>query len=129
MATTPPNRMSRMGLMEHRRWEDILSMVLGLVIMVSPMFRFFGDAGGNRTVIGITALVGAAIIVLSGLEQLSLRRWEEFLVFIAGIWMVISPFVLNYAGTLRTWHIVLGAAVALLALLEIWQDRNRSLTA
>lgn len=129
MATTPPNRMSPRGLMEHRRWEDILLMVLGLIILVSPMFSFFGDAGGDRNVIGITALVGAAIIVLSGLEQLSLRRWEEYLLFIGGIWMVISPFVLGYGGTLRTWHIVLGAAVALLSLLEIWQDRNRTLEA
>lgn len=129
MATTPPNRMSPRGLMEHRRWEDIASMVLGLIIMVSPLFRFFGDAGGNRTVTGITALVGAAIIVLSGLEQLSLRRWEEFLVFICGVWMVIQPFILNYGGTLRTWHVVLGALVALLGLLEIWQDRNRTLEA
>lgn len=129
MATTPPNRMSPGGLMEHRRWEDILSMVLGLIILISPMFSFFGDAGGNRTVIGITALVGAAIIVLSGLEQLSLRRWEEFLVFLCGIWMIISPFVLRYGGSLRRWHIVLGIVVALLALLEIWQDRNRTLEA
>ncbi|BCH32448.1 hypothetical protein MesoLjLc_43780 [Mesorhizobium sp. L-8-10] len=129
MATTPPNRMSPGALMEHRRWEDIVSMVLGLVIMVSPLFSFFGDTGGNATVTGMTALVGAAIIVLSGLEQLWLRRWEEILLFIAGIWMVIQPFVLNYGGTLRTWHIVLGGVVALLALLEIWQDRNRALEA
>jgi len=122
-------RMGSFRLMEHRRWEDILSMILGFVIMLSPMFSFFGDAGGSDTIVGITALVGAAIIVLSGLEQLSLQRWEEFLVFICGIWVVISPFVLNYAGTLRMWHVVLGAAVAALALLELWQDRNRSLEA
>ncbi|MGO4838094.1 SPW repeat protein [Rhizobiaceae sp. 2RAB30] len=48
---------------------------------------------------------------------------------ICGAWMVIQPFVLRYGGTLRTWHIVLGAVVALLALLEIWQDRNRALEA
>lgn len=123
------NRSGPLGLTDHRRWEDIVSMILGFVIMVSPMFHFFGDAGGNRTIIGITALVGAAIIVLSALEQLSLRRWEEFLVFICGIWMMISPYVLNYGGTLRTWHIALGAAVALLSLLEIWQDRNRTFEA
>ncbi|MGI6853393.1 SPW repeat protein [Mesorhizobium sp. 1B3] len=127
MATT--DRTGRFGLMEHRSWEDILTMILGFVIMISPMFRFFGDAGGDRRVVGITALVGAAIIVISALEQYALRRWEEFLVLVAGIWMIISPYVLNYTGTLRTWHVILGAAVGLLALLELWQDRNRSLTA
>jgi RimJ/RimL family protein N-acetyltransferase len=48
---------------------------------------------------------------------------------IGGVWIMASPFVLNYAGQLRTWHIVLGAAVALLAVLEIWQDRDRDLKA
>ena len=43
--------------------------------------------------------------------------------------MMASPFVLDYAGMLRTWHIVLGAAVAVLAVLELWQDRNRNLEA
>ena len=129
MATTSPNRTGPGGFMEHRSWEDILTLILGLVIVVSPLLHFFGDAGGNRTVIGLTALVGAAIVVLSGLEQFSLRRWQEYLVLICGAWMVIQPFVLRYGGTLRTWHIVLGAVVALLALLEIWQDRNRALEA
>jgi uncharacterized membrane protein len=127
MATTDGS--GRFGLMEHRSWEDILMMILGFVILISPMFRFFGETGGDRRVVGITALVGAAIIVLSGLEQYALRRWEEFLVLVAGVWMIISPYVLNYTGTLRTWHIVLGAAVCLLALLELWQDRNRTLEA
>lgn len=123
------DRTGRFGLMEHRSWEDILTMILGFIIMISPLFRFFGDAGGDQWVIGITALVGAAIIVLGALEQYALRRWEEILMLVAGIWMIISPYVLNYTGTLRTWHVVLGAAVALLALFELWQDRNRSLPA
>ncbi|HWK67102.1 MAG TPA: SPW repeat protein [Rhizobiaceae bacterium] len=127
MATT--DRSGRNGLMEHRSWEDILTMILGFVILISPMFRFFGDPGGDRRVIWITALVGAAIIVLSALEQYALRRWEEFLVLIAGVWMIISPYVFNYGGTLRTWHVVLGALVALIALFELWQDRNRTLAA
>ena len=38
---------------------------------------------------------------------------------------MVAPFALNYGGMLRNWHIVLGACVALLAVLEIWQDRDR----
>jgi hypothetical protein len=37
-----------------------------------------------------------------------------------------SPFTFAYGGTLRTWHLVLGAVVALLALLELFQDWNRT---
>lgn len=115
-----------MGLFQHRRWEDVTMMILGAAILVSPMFF---DSISNTTVIAVTALVGAALVILAGMEQLALRRWEEYLALIGGVWIMASPFVLNYAGQLRTWHLVLGAAVALLAVLEIWQDRDRDLEA
>lgn len=114
------------GLIEHRRWEDIVTMILGAAILVSPMF---GEPTGNTTMIATTAIVGAAVVILGGLEQIFLRRWEEFLMLLCGVWMMSSPFVLEYAGTLRNWHIALGAAVAALAILQLWQDRNRSLEA
>ena len=120
------DRMKPMGLFQHRRWEDVTMMLLGAAILVSPMFFETLD---NTTVIAVTALVGAAIVVLAGLEQLALRRWEEYLALMLGVWMIVSPFALDYAGPLRIWHVVLGAAVVLLAVLEIWQDRNRSLEA
>jgi len=114
-----------MGLFQHRRWEDIALMVLGAAIMISPMFV----EAGTSTVVASTALVGAALVILGGLEQLALRRWEEFLVLIGGLWMIAAPFVLNYGAPLRTWHFVLGAAVAVLAILVLWQDRNRRIEA
>ena len=110
------------GLMAHRRWEDILSMILGAAILISPMFM---EPAASPTVMTVTALAGAAIVVLAGLEQLSLRRWEEIMELALGVWVMIAPVALNYGGMLRTWHFVLGACVAALALLELWQDRNR----
>ncbi len=101
-------------------------MLLGAAIMVSPMFI---ESTGNSTMVAATALVGAAIVIIAGLEQLTLQRWEEFLALLCGLWVMASPFVLDYTGTLRIWHIVLGAAVAVFALLELWQDRNRNLEA
>lgn len=63
------------------------------------------------------------------LELMSLERWEEILEMAAGLWMVLSPPVLGYDGTLRVAHFVLGGLVAALALLELWQDRNRRFAA
>lgn len=120
------DRMGPLGLFQHRRWEDIALMILGAAIMVSPMFI---ESAGYSTMVAATALVGAAIVVIGGLEQLALQRWEEFLALLGGLWMMASPFVLEYAGTLRTWHIALGAAVVILAGLELWQDRNRDFEA
>ena len=41
-----------------------------------------------------------------------------------GLWLIASPFIFGFAGTgeLRYWHFILDAVVALLALLELWQD-------
>jgi hypothetical protein len=110
------------GLMAHRRWEDILSMILGAAIIISPMFV---TPPVSPMVMTVTALAGAAIVVLAGLEQLWPRRWEEILGLALGVWVMVAPVALNYSGTLRTWHFVLGACVTLLAILELWQDRDR----
>ena len=120
------NVMEPLGLTQHRRWEDIVTMILGAAIIVSPMWFGVTDM---PTMMAVTALVGAAIVVLSGLEQIFLRRWEEILSLFGGVWMVVQPFVFGYGGTLRSWHIGLGIGVAVLAALELWQDRNRSLEA
>ena len=87
------------GLVAHRRWEDIVSMILGAAILVSPMFI---EAGLTPTIVAATALAGAAIIVLAALEQLSLRRWEEILELACGVWVMVAPFALNYGGMLRS---------------------------
>ncbi|WP_378946256.1 hypothetical protein [Mesorhizobium sp. ANAO-SY3R2] len=120
------DKMAPAGLMQHRRWEDIASMILGAMIIVSPLWFRQTDM---TTMMATTAVIGAAIVVLSGLEQIFLRRWEEILSLFCGIWMMVQPFVFAYGAPLRSWHIGLGAAVALLAILELWQDRNRNLEA
>jgi hypothetical protein len=116
--------MGSRGLMEHRRWQDIVSMILGAAILVSPML---GNTTGNTVMVVSIALAGAAILILGGVEQLFLRRWEEFLAFLCGVWVLLAPFVLEYGAPLRMWHFGLGAAVAILAVLELWQDNDRTL--
>jgi hypothetical protein len=45
-----------------------------------------------------------------------------------GLWLVLSPYIFGYfnAGGLRFWHSTLGGLVILLAVLELWQDWERS---
>lgn len=120
------NVMGPLGLLQHRRWEDIASMILGVAIVISPLW--FGSME-TPTVMLVTALVGAAVVVLAGLEVVFLRRWEEILSLACGLWLAIQPFVFAYGPPLRNWHIVFGALVAILAILELWQDRNRDMAA
>ena len=107
---------------EHRSWEDIISALFGVLIVLSPTL-----AGAQiDTAVAISSgLAGVFITGLALLELMSLQRWEEVMELICGAWVAAAPFVLNYGGTLAASHYVLGGTVAALAVFELWQDRNR----
>jgi hypothetical protein len=109
-------------LAEHRGWEDVVSACLGVLIILSPVVA---DIDPGVAIFISAGLAGTLITMLALLELMSLERWEELLELACGLWVVVSPLVLGYDGTLRLAHFVLGGAVAVLALLELWQDRNR----
>jgi uncharacterized membrane protein len=106
----------------HYIWEDCVSMALGALIVLTSWL--FGD-GASQTVAVNIVIVGILVVALGASELfLDLRRWEESLEVVCGLWLIASPFVFGYAdtGTLRYWHFVLGIAVMLLAVLELRQD-------
>ncbi len=104
----------------HYGWEDVVSMGLGSVIVLTS---WMVGAGTQAAAIN-AVMVGILVIALGASEFLDLRRWEEGLEAACGSWLTASPFIFGYAdaGTLRYWHFVLGAAVVLLAVLELAQD-------
>ena len=95
---------------EHRRWEDACSAGLGVLIVLSP--ALVSSANMGPAVLISTGLAGVLITMVALLEIMSLERWEEVL-------------ELGYGGVLRTCHVGLGAAVIVLTLVELWQDRHR----
>jgi hypothetical protein len=109
----------------HYLWEDIVSMGLGIVITLTSWI--LGDIGNQMAAVN-AVIVGLVVVALGAAEFLDLRRWEESLETACGLWLIASPFIFGYAdaGTLRYWHFALGAAVVLLAVLELRQDWNLS---
>ena len=105
----------------HRSWEDWLSMLVGVLIGFSPWLAGQPD---NPAVLGNALLVGLLVFGLAELTYVSLTRWEEIGEIACGLWLIASPFTFGYAesGALRYWHFLLGAAVVLLAALELRQD-------
>jgi hypothetical protein len=105
----------------HYVWEDCVSMGLGAVIVLTSWT--VGDVGSQTVAIN-AVIVGILVLALGAAELLDLHRWEEGLETACGLWLIASPFIFGYAdaGTLRYWHFVLGAAVVLLAVLELRQD-------
>jgi len=105
----------------HRNWQDWLGIALGVLIALSPWLAGQTD---NQVVMWVTIAVGVWVVQFAGLELVDLERSEQVGLTICGVWLIASPFALGYAdsGTLMVWHFVLGAAVVLLAALELWQD-------
>jgi hypothetical protein len=103
-------------------------MLLGVLIVVSPWFPLQPAnevmTADRSTMILNTFVVGMLVFGLGQLEYVALQRWEEVGEVALGLWLMASPFILGYSGdeALRAWHIALGAIVALLGALQLWQD-------
>ena len=96
-------------------------MLVGVLIGFSPWLAGQPD---NPAVLGNALLVGLLVFGLAELTYVSLTRWEEIGEIACGLWLIASPFTFGFAesSALRYWHFLLGAAVVLLAALELWQD-------
>lgn len=103
----------------HHTWEDWIGMVLGVLIGLSPWF-----AGQTDQLPMLNAFaVGAVVLLLAEMELVDLHRWEESLELLCGVWLIASPFMFGYVETtLAIWHFALGGIVAVLAVIELWQD-------
>ena len=113
----------------HPYWEDILGFALGALIVASPYIA--GDTV-SQTVQVESAFLGVVILFLAFAERMQIlageretaREWEEVLQALAGAGLIALPFIAGYASTgmLRYWHFVLGAAVFLMAIVELRRD-------
>ena len=74
-------------LKTHRTWEDGASLVLGLMIGLSPWFY---DEPAVPAVLLNSGLTGLAVLALAQLELVRLRRWEEIAQLACGLWLSAS---------------------------------------
>jgi hypothetical protein len=98
-------------------------MALGALAIASGLYAapLHAPAGALSAIV-----VGAVLIAVSGLKLVVLRRWEERLEIVCGLWLMVSPVVLVYGGMLKAMHVVLGLLVCALGVFELWQERDRA---
>jgi hypothetical protein len=96
---------------------DVANLVLGAALFFSPwIFKF--SAGPQSQNAWITGIV---IAILSIAALAAFAVWEEWLNLIAGLWAIVSPWMLGFQGTTAmTVHVIIGIIVAVLAAIELW---------
>jgi SPW repeat len=96
---------------------DVANLILGGILFLSPWIFGFdaGRASENANIAGIV------IVVLALAALAAFAVWEEWLNLIVGLWVLVSPWLLGFQGTkAMTVSVVIGAAVAIVAAIEIW---------
>ncbi|MGO4574324.1 SPW repeat protein [Microvirga sp. 2TAF3] len=97
---------------------NIIMIILGGILFVAPwVFGFRGEAlaAWNAWLSGAIA----ALIAIMAVSQI--YDWEEWLDLIVGLWITVSPWLLDFSGVRRAMlvHVVIGFGVIALAALEL----------
>ncbi len=82
--------------MEDFKWESGTNVLLGLWLILSPFF--FGYGSGRE--LGSDVFAGAAIALLAAFRTFGrgVGDWADWLTALLGIWVIVSPWALGYAG-------------------------------
>lgn len=117
--------------MTAKRWQDWVTLVLGAWMVLSPwVYGFSADHAAMLNAV----IFGAAIVVYSVIELSIPRMWEEWLMLAAGVWLLVSPWVLDFqAKSAAMWNTaVSGIVLAVLAMWALGQfsaaDRQKKIT-
>ena len=97
---------------------DVANLILGVILLASP-WLVYGFSSGAASQNALISGIVIAVISIAALAAFAI--WEEWLNLIVGLWVLVSPWVLGFAGgTAMRIHVVIGVIVAVLAALEIW---------
>lgn len=103
-----------------RHWQDWANMALGAAMAASPwLFQYRGLDGATLNAL----IVGLLVFALSALALTLLDGWEAYISAALGLWLIIAPWMLGFAGYdgAKFAHLGIGAAVLAVAAWNIWR--------
>ena len=99
---------------------DVVNLILGGVLFFSP-WLFDLSAGAQWQT---ASIVGIIIAVLSIAALACFAVWEEWFLLVAGIGLIVSPWLLGFQNSdSMIINVVIGVVVAVLAAFEVWLTR------
>jgi hypothetical protein len=113
--------------MQKWRRESVLDLYNLLLATSLLAFMWFSVHGSRTATVEDLWATGFAIAIVSLASIVAHARWEEWINFLLGIWLIISPWALGFTHT-RAMHfsIGIGIAVTFLAALELWLEYDAS---
>lgn len=90
-----------------------INFLIGVWLIISPYILNYTTSGAKTNQV----IFGIVVLILSGIRFLAPRAtWSSFLNGLAGLWLIIAPFIINYDRSVAYWNeIVFGILVALIA--------------
>lgn len=101
---------------------DVVNLILSGILFFSP-WLFDLSAGAQWQT---ASTVGLIIAVLSIAALAAFAVWEEWFMVIAGLALIVSPWLLGFQNTDATSiDVIIGISVAVLAAVEVYLTRDR----
>ena len=99
------------------RWQDILNLLLGIGVGISPWLLGYAETLPAAT--WNAAIVGVAIVVLAAIDIDVPAQWEEWSIVALGAWLAVSPYFLGLFELRTAAMAVIGAGLAIVVL-GVW---------
>ena len=108
-----------------KHWQDPVNVVLGAWLLASPWVLGYQN---EMTAVANAFLIGLALIAAALGAIFVPRAWEEWSEAVLGLWLVISPAVLDFASHRPAMlsAVVTGIVVVVLALWTLLTDQEYS---
>lgn len=91
---------------------SVINLVLGVWLVISPFILSYTTTSSYWNQIIFGAIVGILAIVRLVSPRMTWPSWINSLI---GLWLIVSPFILNYVRDVAYWNaIILGVVVAIL---------------
>lgn len=106
---------------------DLANAVLGIGLLIAPWVLNFT----SETAAAMNAwIVGGAIALFAVDTILNRHLWENAANLVLGIWAVVAPWLLGFAGVASAMyaHVAIGLIVSVLAAVNLWNIRNRPIS-
>ena len=104
-----------------RRWQDQVILLLGVWLFFSPFVLGYDSSSAIAMNVFI---FGALIAILAAFDLYKTHAWAVIVNLLAGLWVAVSSWVdaLADRSALMINNVIIGAAVAVLALWELRSD-------